>query len=63
MGVSSKKPVLEVTDHGLPHIKDMLAEMCDDANHQMKQLSSHKIRSWSRSVTWLLANEEALSSE
>lgn len=63
LGVSSEKPVLEVTDHGLPHIKDILAEMCDDANHQMKQLSSDKIGSWSRPVTWLLANEEALSSE
>lgn len=37
----------------------MLDEMCDDAKHQMKQLSSDQICSWSRAVTccdgcWLI---------
>lgn len=50
---------LEVIDLALPHIKDMLNEMCDDAKHQMKQLSSDQIRGWSRAATccddfWLI---------
>ena len=59
LGVTSEKPFLEVIDLALPHIKDMLDEMCDDAKHQMKQLSSDQIGSWSRAVTccegcWLI---------
>ena len=51
LGVTSEKPFLEVIDLALPHIKDMLDKMCDDAKHQMKQLSSDQIGSWSRAVT------------
>ncbi|XP_068705034.1 uncharacterized protein [Montipora foliosa] len=59
LGVTSEKPFLEVIDLALPHIKDMLDEMCDDAKHQMIQLPSDQIGSWSRAVTccdgcWLL---------
>ena len=51
IGVTSEKPFLEVIDLALPHIKEMLDEMCDDAKHQMKQLSPDQIGSWSRAVT------------
>jgi len=59
LGVTSEKPFLEVINLALPHIKDMLDERCDDAKHQMKQLSSDQIGSWSRAVTcrdgcWLI---------
>ena len=60
LGVTSEKPFLEVIDLALPHIKNMLDEMCDDANLQhMKELSSDQIGSWSRAVTccdgcWLI---------
>ena len=59
LGITSEKPFLEIIDLALPHIKDMLDEMCDDAKHQMKQLSSELIGSWSRAVTccdgcWLI---------
>ena len=32
-GITSEKPYLEVIDLALPHIKDMVDEMCDDAKH------------------------------
>ena len=59
LGITSEKPYLEVIDLALPHIKDMVDEMCDDAKHQMKQLSPEQIGSWSRAVTccdgcWLI---------
>lgn len=34
MGVRSETPFLEVIDHALPHIKDMLHEMCDEASNE-----------------------------
>ena len=57
--ITSEKPLLEVIDIALPHIKAILDEMCDDAKHQMKQLSSDQIGSLSRAVTccdgcWLI---------
>ena len=62
LGITSEKPFLEVIDIALPHIKDILDEMCDDAKHQMKQLSSDQIGSWSRAVTccdgcWLIRGQ------
>ena len=59
LGITSEKPYLEVIDLALPHIKDMVDEMCDDAKHQMKQLPPEQIGSWSRAVTccdgcWLI---------
>lgn len=47
-------------DLALPHIKNMLDEMCDDAKQHMKELSSDQIGSWwTRAVTccdgcWLI---------
>ena len=35
LGITSEKPYLEVIDLALPHIKDMVDEICDDAKHQM----------------------------
>lgn len=57
--VTSEKPFLEVIDLALPHIKEILDEMCDDAKHQVKQLSPEQVGSWSRAVTccdgsWLI---------
>ena len=59
LGVTSDKPFLEVIELALPYIKDILDEMCDDATHQMKQVSSDQISCWSRAVTcydgcWLI---------
>lgn len=59
LGITSEKPYLEVIDLTLPHIKDMLDEMCNDAKDQMKQLSPDQIGSWCRAVTccdgcWLI---------
>ena len=59
LGVTSEKPFLEVIDLALPHIKNMLDEMCDDAKQHMKELSPDQIGSWSRAVTccdgcWLI---------
>ena len=51
LGITSEKPFLEVIDIALPYIKAILDEMCDDAKHQMKQLSTEQIGSWSRAVT------------
>ena len=51
LGITSEKPYLEVIDLALPHIKDMVDEMCDDAKHPMKQLPPEQIGSWSRAVT------------
>ena len=51
MGGTSEKPFLEFIDRARPRVKDMLDQMCDDAKHQMKQLSSDQIGSWSRAVT------------
>ena len=45
IGVTSEKPFLEGMGLALPHIKEMLDEMCDDAKHQMKQLSPGQIGS------------------
>ena len=36
LGVTSEKPFLEVIDCALPHIKNMLDEICDDAKQNMK---------------------------
>ena len=59
LSITTEKPFLEVTDLAQLHIKEILDEMCDDAKHQMKQLSPEQIGSWSRTVTcsdgcWLI---------
>lgn len=59
LGITSEKPFLEVIDLALPHIKEMLDETCDDAKHQMQQLSPDQIGRWSKAVTccdgyWLI---------
>ena len=59
LGVTSEKPFLEVIDLALPHIKEILDEMCHDAKDQMKELPPEQIGSWSRAVTccdgcWLI---------
>ena len=51
LGITSEKPFLEVIHLALPYIKAILDEMCDDAKHQMKQVSTDQIGSWSRAVT------------
>ena len=51
LGVTSEKLFLEVIDLALPYIKDILDETCDDAKHQMKQVSSDQTGCWSRAVT------------
>ena len=62
LGITSEKPFLEVIDLTLPYIKEILDEMCDDAKHQMKQLSPEQIGRWSRAVTccdgcWLIRDQ------
>ena len=59
MGILSEKPYLDVLELALPYIKTILDEMCDNAKHQMKQISPDQIGSWSRAVTccdgcWLI---------
>ena len=51
LGITSEKPFVEVIDLALHYIKAILDEMCDDAKHQMKQVSNDQIGSWSRAVT------------
>ena len=51
LGIISEKPYLEVVDLGLPYIKAILYEMCDDAKHQMKHLPANQVDSWSGAVT------------
>ena len=63
LGITSEKPYLEVIDLALPHIKDMVDEMCDDAKHQTKQLPPEQIGHWSRAVTccagcWLIRGHQ-----
>ena len=58
LGVTSEKPFLEVIDLAFPHIKNRIDEMYN-AKHQMKQLLTDQISSWSRAVTcsdgcWLI---------
>ena len=64
LGVTSDKPFLEVIELALPYVKDILDEMCDDAKHQMKQVSSDQIGCWSRAVTccdgcWLIGGHSS----
>lgn len=51
LGVVSEKPYLEVIDLALPHIKEMLDEICEEGKGQMKQISDEELGSWSRGVT------------
>ena len=59
LGIPSEKRYLDVVELALPYVKTILDEMCDDAKHQMKQISPEQIGSWSRAVTccdgcWLI---------
>ena len=47
LGVLSEKPFLEVIDVAIPHIKEALDEMCEDAKHSMKELDPQTMGSWS----------------
>ena len=49
--VLSEKPFLEIIHHAFPFIKAILDEICDDVKHQMKELSSDVLGSWSHAVT------------
>ena len=51
LGVLSEKPYLEIIGVALPHIKNILDEMCEEAKGHMKNISDRELGSWARGVT------------
>ena len=51
VGVVSEKPYLQIVGLALPHIKEILDEMCEDAKEQMRNISDDTLGSWGRAVT------------
>ena len=51
LGIVSEKPYLQIVGLVLPHIKELLDEMCDEAKVQMQDISSDTLGSWDRAVT------------
>lgn len=51
LGIVSEKPFLEVVDLALPHIKEMLDDICEAAKLQMQQIENDQLGSWQHAVT------------
>lgn len=51
LGVVSEKPYLQIVGLALPHVKEILNEMCEDAKTQMRNISDDTLGSWGRAVT------------
>ena len=51
LGVVSEKPYLQIVGLALPHIKEILDEMCKDAKTQIRNVSDDTLGSWGRAVT------------
>ena len=51
LGVLSEKPFLQVVSLALPHIKEILDEMCKEAKVQTRNISGDHLGSWRRAVT------------
>ena len=51
LGTVSKRPFLEIFNMALPHVKNILDEMCEEAKELMKDISDGELGSWAQSVT------------
>ena len=49
--IVSEKPLLEVVDLPLPHIKAILVGVCEEAKLQMQSIENYHLGSWERTVT------------
>ena len=51
LGVVTENPYLQIVGLALPHIKEILDEMWEDAKEQMCSISNEELGSWEKAVT------------